>query len=547
MDFDKLTSKYKGEQLVKKLKASWPNAFARSLGERNLCSALEILRWMAVILEENGRPIIWDCLDLAPMTYALTDYPIPEYSDAEIRDKFGNILSSVYRVLSTYEYGGNPPDLFDLLEGRRMVEFFWSKPPYLLYTIDPYKEVGKEVQFTPLSLKEISEISRDGLVHIKDPRMLSTAVEEKAGLFEYEKPKVGQLRIMTPPEFIRVLWDNTSWDTNHSRETSFDTLQQLTIRHKKIQVDDNVRKIGNGLASYRLVCIARIPLLGEEPLATHLYNCNGRNFQPPNCNGKDQNWSCGNPGKYYLIYFKSDEPRYCSQNCRVEERTAASNPDHPLKQTGTTSNERQRVSIQNISTVAAVPNSVQNTPQSTGYTMERCAQLSAPGTELGFELKPTYNSPFDSLRPGGLQQLSIPANPQQQNDNVQDSQAAFPTQQPSQFNPNTNSQSTFGERVLVDRHSNHVTLDRSTSTVKEEGYESGEVGPQLGDIPKRPRGCRGRRNRRRKEQGAGPELREYDEHQHYRGRSPIRRYQDQRGYYQHPGSRSTSPRSRAHR
>lgn len=100
----------------------------------------------------------------------------------------------------------------------------------------------------------------------------------------------------------------------------------------------------------------------------------------------------------------------------------------------------------------------------------------------------------------------------------------------------------LGEMVPAERSSSHGILDQSAPAAKEDGYKSGAVDPQPGDVPKRPRGSRGRGRRRHKERRSGTVLSGHSQPQRYRSRSPLQGCRDQQ-----TRRRSASPRSQARR
>ncbi|KAI0851675.1 hypothetical protein F5Y00DRAFT_274583 [Daldinia vernicosa] len=308
MDIKTGNFKYSGGELVKRLKTYWSDAFARSVHERQLCSGLDIIRWMVVTLGQHGI-FTTKGMHLELVRYALTDFPIREFSDAQTRREYQEIITLVYSNMAKFGRSGNPPDLFDILENKMMTDQFWSNPSYLLYKTTAYEDRGESIQDIKLSAEEIA---RGGLIRIQYPEDLPTAIANVLAPSKCEGKESYQFHVPTPPLFIRVLWDNALWAAL-DRRSPVQTLQQLQIEYDDVQVGNNNLVFSKSSTSYRLICLAKISLPNEEPVAVHLYNCDGSHFLPPYGNNQDQNWSCQEPGKYYLMYYKSDEPRYWSE------------------------------------------------------------------------------------------------------------------------------------------------------------------------------------------------------------------------------------------
>ncbi|KAI2770207.1 hypothetical protein F4815DRAFT_504945 [Daldinia loculata] len=326
MDIQTGEFKYSGGELMEKLKTCWPDAFARSLGERHLCSALDIIRWMVVTLLKDGS-FFDKGTRLGPVPCALTDFPIPEFSDAQTRRQYEEKIAYVYSRLAKFGRNGNPLDLFDVLENKMMTEQFWFNRRYLLYKSTAYEDRGEGIQEIKLNAKDIA---KEGLIRIKYPEDLPIAIEKILSPSGCEGTEYSKFHAPTPPLFIRVFWDNDLWAA-FDRGSPFETLQQLTVKYNDIRVEDNAIVSSQSSASYRLICLARISPPNEEPVAVHLYNCDGSHFLPPYGNGKDQSWSCKEPGKYYLMYYKSDRPRYRSETRYLAERKAPE-PEHTRKE-----------------------------------------------------------------------------------------------------------------------------------------------------------------------------------------------------------------------
>ncbi|XXG96643.1 hypothetical protein Hte_002931 [Hypoxylon texense] len=301
-----LSPKYQGNELVKQLSLTWPMNVADSPVSSQVCSAAAVLRWIACVLE-NDTP---EAPKLGPshplMAFSLSEFPV--LTDQKIAGVFHDAISRCSSVF----YGTWPedynPNLSEMLESEPILECFWSKPYNLLYKTPLWTDFHGTIDQVEWP---IDQIAKAGLIRINDPRELATTVKQKLGLFNHIEQDTYLFLSPTPPQLIRVRWDNKSNSSFPKTESAFKALQEFTLSAQCAQLEADELSFHPSTTGYRLICAVKIPGQGEDQEAPHFYACDGRYFIPPT-RGLKCDWSCNEPGSYYLIYNKSDAPRRMS-------------------------------------------------------------------------------------------------------------------------------------------------------------------------------------------------------------------------------------------
>ncbi|KAI4863154.1 hypothetical protein F4820DRAFT_471859 [Hypoxylon rubiginosum] len=298
-----LNQTYKGAELAYKLQASWPHRFARTPAERAVCSAASIIRWMKIIIEETEK------IDMNPvprpvnevLALALADFPID--TDLEAESEITKAIANCAHSLR-----GN---VFDILESPLMAQTLWCKPQYLLFrtaVLEKRNGMIERYQYP------VEQHVKDSLIHLENPFELAAAVQAKLGQRYSTERMADQYYLANPPEFIRVYWNNSSSVSQNGNMSIFDALQAFEMPYKeKISGIDRLVLVDMN-TGYRLVCVARIPQPGEVAVANHLYHCDGSNFVPGFGDDGSQEWSCQEPGRYYMMYRRSNQARRRQQD-----------------------------------------------------------------------------------------------------------------------------------------------------------------------------------------------------------------------------------------
>ncbi|KAI1413000.1 hypothetical protein F5Y13DRAFT_162257 [Hypoxylon sp. FL1857] len=225
---------------------------------------------------------------------------------------------------------GNEPNVCDILESPWMIKAFWSKPFNLLYETTMYQWRGPAPRPTtkPRAFHRPAEIiARSSLIQLDDPRKLSRTLEEELGLCHNEDLDQYRVRFATPPEFVRFRWENRSSSIQGMRSREFfDVIQAFEIM-ASVKQDGDGEAINylTKLVPFRLICAVKVAQEGEEPVMEHLYDPNGRNVSPYSHDGYAE-WSCVDPGDYYLVYHKPDAKRHDIGPHSFQEPEFASTP-----------------------------------------------------------------------------------------------------------------------------------------------------------------------------------------------------------------------------
>ncbi|KAI2770201.1 hypothetical protein F4815DRAFT_504935 [Daldinia loculata] len=535
MELDILIPRYKGGELVGRLKTFWPDVFARSLAEQNLCSAVGILRWMMMSLAEEGFLIVRTNPGLNLTEFAVADFPSAENADAKLRGIIENVIAGFCQKFSHSRSDGNAPDLFDILESKEMINSFWSKTVNLLYNETACEKRGKVVFECDLPA---DEIARDGLIRIEDPRKLVLAIQDKLAPSWRHGTNDRLFHTMTPPKFIRVLWDSSFWSAPSYGDSPFHVLRKLTIRHENAQIEGEQLEFSQVSVSYRLICLARIPQPGDQPVAVHLYEYDGRNFVPPYGSNKDQNWSCKNQGKYYLVYHKSDAPdnpfddnyppeckaplpEFAQKKLKLLREFAYKQPkktetlkrprstiEQPVQQTAPDSQPRSILKPPSTSQPArgsrpAVnPNPVQQiAPRPRPTSKPTSVEHTSTDTkeEEEFHVFPFANSPRerDDMNPGTFSQWDIQVDGQMLSRLIIQPRQRSPPPPPPASRPSVS---------FLDDAQHNTDMDHGDR--REDTYEPGEIGSRSASpAPKRKRTSRGKGRRRKRANGqSGPNV-----------------------------------------
>ncbi|KAI1398937.1 hypothetical protein F4819DRAFT_466874 [Hypoxylon fuscum] len=301
MGLNPLSNVYEGQDLVGRLRATWPDSFATgTLDQCHLCSAIDVLRWMASIQIEE---LHISKLELSNELLSLSLADFPASADTEKKDKISAALSTInYRYFTGVEQDGKTLNLFDILEGSMMIKTFWSEPRNLLYKTPVWAECAGTINYMH---RPIEAIAHEGLIFIEDPDELATAVEKKLGTFKLPDQDIKLFNSLTPPDFIRVRWDNTKWLAQNNGKSAFRSLHAFELSVRMARIEREALDYPEVTVGYRLICMAKISPPGEEPLGIHMYTCDGGFFQLQ-LRTRSQNWSCSDPGCYYLVYYKSD-------------------------------------------------------------------------------------------------------------------------------------------------------------------------------------------------------------------------------------------------
>ncbi|XXH03229.1 hypothetical protein Hte_009627 [Hypoxylon texense] len=294
----------RGRELATKLRESWPHRLARSPAEHCVCSAASILRWLTIIFEEtrdvDATPISIPQNGLISLAFA--DFPY--YSDSETESEISAIVAECAVSL-----GREVENVFDIMESPLMAEMIWSRDQHLLFKPSVVQSDNESCRRYNLPVARVVE---DSLIHIDDPRMLAAVVNGKLSWTYSSERRTSQLYVATPPETIRVLWRNSSPDTWNRDTAIFDALQAFEMSYQDL---GRIDKTGNATfvgasTSYRLICVVKVPEPGEDAVAEHLYECDGTRFVPSFGGNRIQHWSYQEPGRYYMLYCRSDQARH---------------------------------------------------------------------------------------------------------------------------------------------------------------------------------------------------------------------------------------------
>ncbi|KAI1405886.1 hypothetical protein F4819DRAFT_351281 [Hypoxylon fuscum] len=296
-----LSQTYRGSELINKLKLVWPNLYARTLTDRYLCNAAGVLRWMTVILESEELHMPEFAPD-ALLSLSLADLPC--FDDAETKERIGTAISNYGPVFAGLREDGNPPNVYDILESPLMIATFWSHPRNLICRTDVWK-LGT---YNPPEIVDWSAeaIARRGLLQIDHPSEIFHDLDRKLGRVDVD------FFSPTPPDFIRCCWHNSAQAAQAARDSNislFEAVRSFTVRCEEVQHHEGQLTLPLRSLKYRLICIARIPSPGEEAASEHLYSCDGMCFQPEYGNESNHDWTCNDPGRYYLVYRKSRVPQ----------------------------------------------------------------------------------------------------------------------------------------------------------------------------------------------------------------------------------------------
>ncbi|KAI0382757.1 hypothetical protein F5Y04DRAFT_287790 [Hypomontagnella monticulosa] len=319
-----------GQELATKLRESWPNCFAVSQAQQKLCAGLEVIRWIISVLAESGSPMITiDRTDM-PLLLAVAHYPIQSTVTIRGLSEIQGIISKVTLAFSAPKGDGSGANLLEFLESAMMVQALWSKPEYLLYQATLKREGNLPLPDAPLAMTP-AQIARDGLITLDDPEKLISAVTEKLAsrTYYHQEYTVRQLHTFASPQLIRVNWTNPSqWD--QSRGSPMELFHSFKIRRpQSAEVEGGQPQHLVVDVSYTLICLARVTgsWHKDEPaaVAAHKYTINGQAFLSGHGNDWSQNWSCEEPGNYYLVYYKT------GQSPPGQEALGAANPRQTIE------------------------------------------------------------------------------------------------------------------------------------------------------------------------------------------------------------------------
>ncbi|KAI1773868.1 hypothetical protein F4818DRAFT_422084 [Hypoxylon cercidicola] len=305
----------RGREMIAILRESWPYRFARNPADRCVCSVAGILRWMAIIHEELQQ-VATEPMPVPPHELiALALAKFPNHTDSAAGAEVSAAIANCTRALGILEQ--DEPNVFDIMESPLMAELLWSKPRYLLCdTTVLEKSDGMFRQYN----YPVEENVKSSLVRIVDPFRLAATVKGKLGDRYSKERKRHQFYIATPPDIIRVCWNNSLSMAQNGNRSIFDALQAFELSYKNPEISANGPVFVDTSTSYRLICLAIIHQPGEVAVAEHLYQCDGVNFVPRSGDDRSQDWSCQEPGKYYMLYRRSDQVRYRRDGIPTPER-----------------------------------------------------------------------------------------------------------------------------------------------------------------------------------------------------------------------------------
>ncbi|KAI1384510.1 uncharacterized protein F4822DRAFT_433054 [Hypoxylon trugodes] len=290
-----------GQELAQKLRECWPDVFARTPAERRLCSALDIVRWVASIVAEDESCSLDLFCPLQIILLALIDFPIVEYTNTDTNSQIHSEIASCVGHLVRDPYDGSMPDLLDILESPLMKNNFWAQPCNLLYKSTVLEQ--RDGTIHPIKIPP-QNIAKEGLIIFDDPARLAQTVEWKLGRIQLRDQGAYRCYVPSPPEFLRFRWNNSAWVAQNSGKEARDILQKLEIRTNDTLDEGGHLTFPAMIIQYRLICIAKIPEPGEEPTATQIFMNDGHRFFGQHGICGSRFWSPNAPGSYYLIYHK---------------------------------------------------------------------------------------------------------------------------------------------------------------------------------------------------------------------------------------------------
>lgn len=287
--------------LETRLTASWPQKHAATPAEQAVCSVAGILRWIKIVTtrfqEANIPPTLPH--DRAGSLIWLAQADFSTDADPAVKEQ---VAKAIERCVDL------GLDILEILEGTPMVDKLWSQPHCLLFNEAVVEQVDGWGDIYDYPVADNVEASR---IFIRDPFTLATTIQAKLGLKYSEERKRQQIFLATPPEIIRVHWQNSSTAAPSGDQSTFNALQAFELSYKKARVREGIIRLVDGSTSYRLICIVRLPKRGDIiVLAEHFYKCDGYNFVPKSCDDRSQAWSCQEPGEYFMVYARSDQARF---------------------------------------------------------------------------------------------------------------------------------------------------------------------------------------------------------------------------------------------
>lgn len=238
-----------------------------------------------------------------PLRLALADIPDFKTASPETKQDIRNTMRDCIRTL------GSEEDMYlnlfrHILEGEHITQRFWSMPNNLIY--DPISWIAKDDVIRPYNLGT-DVVAADGLLELFNPEELSGTVEQQLspwGNGEW----VTVHCVLSPPTFIRFLWDNTEWVYGGGKLRPGE-LSTFNIRVQDAHFENGQLSHPIVTASYRLACLARCRSKDGQPVSAHYHMPDGHSFFPRTDGKLSQYWSCTDPGSYYLVYQKSHESR----------------------------------------------------------------------------------------------------------------------------------------------------------------------------------------------------------------------------------------------
>ncbi|KAI4865864.1 hypothetical protein F4820DRAFT_447637 [Hypoxylon rubiginosum] len=300
-----LCPKYQGSELIKQLVTTWPDDIVDTPASRLICFTAAIFRWMASILEEGSQaPKLGPSNAL--LAFSLAEFPV--HTDQKTVEVFSNAILACSRLFHGVWPEDHRTNLFDMLENELIRKVFWSELYNLIYKIPVWADCHGTIDLLEWP---VDKIAKAGLIYLDDPRELAASVQDKLGLFKHTEPDTYLFLSPTPPQFIRVHWDNKSDFSLPKGESAFKTLEAFELSAQTAHLEQGCLSFHTSTTGYRLICCVKIPRIGEEHYAPHFYACDGRYFIPPT-REVQRDWSCNDPGSYYLIYHKSDTQRRVS-------------------------------------------------------------------------------------------------------------------------------------------------------------------------------------------------------------------------------------------
>ncbi|KAI1781526.1 hypothetical protein F4818DRAFT_40277 [Hypoxylon cercidicola] len=296
-----LSHKYEGQELVQQLVTTWPGNIARTVAGRPICSAASVLRLMAIILEDGIQSP-----KLSPsnalLSLSLAEFPV--HPDQQTEEMLSEAISSCIRLFrfSGAWANGYTPNVFETLESELMLKALWSESHNLLYKTSVWADCNGMIDLIEWP---VDKIAKAGLIHLRNPEELAATVKNELGISSHTKPDTYVFFNPTPPQFIRVQWNNNSESTLSNDSSVFKSLQTFDLSAQTAQLEGGSLAFHAFTSGYRLICCVKITQSGEERDAPHFYTCDGRYFIPPTPD-LNRDWSCNDPGNYYLIYYKSE-------------------------------------------------------------------------------------------------------------------------------------------------------------------------------------------------------------------------------------------------